>query len=72
MLALDGKLKYGFSRELVANALQTEEMEAKYATEKKTQEGNLVKNEDGTTIMEPLIDKKKYHAILSDSGFGSP
>lgn len=42
MLALDGKLKYGFSRELVANALQSEEMNEKYAQEKKNEEGNLV------------------------------
>ena len=31
MLKIDGKLKYGFSRELVANALQSSEIDDKYS-----------------------------------------
>lgn len=71
MLALDGKLKYGFSRELVANALQSEEMDAKYAKQKKNEEKKLVFDEHGNKVLEPMMDKKKYNAFLSESGFRS-
>ena len=72
MLALDGKLKYGFSRELVANALQSEEINEKYGQEKKDEEGkSVIDEESGNIVLVPVMDKKKYNAFLNDSGFRS-
>ena len=69
MLDIDGKLKYGFSRELLCRAMMSERMTTKYG--KQVSIEILEGEEKGMKKLEkqPLMDKKKRGDLLMASNY---